>query len=95
MSLCVRVGGYSYVWAHPVHALHTKDSMSNGMQRTDGGDGRCWRIMRGSLVLGVVFDYSGRFGCLRYALVVKGRDISNLRIVQRALVAYLDKNAKP
>lgn len=28
--------------------------------------GRCWRIMRGSLVLGVVFDYPGRFGCLRW-----------------------------
>jgi hypothetical protein len=29
--------------------------------------------MRGSLVLGVVFDYPGRFGCLRYAETVKGQ----------------------
>ena len=37
----VRAGGRvlvrvrAYVRAHPAHALHTKDSMSNGMQRME------------------------------------------------------------
>mmetsp|Transcript_53306 Transcript_53306/g.86335 ORF Transcript_53306/g.86335 Transcript_53306/m.86335 type:complete len:227 (+) Transcript_53306:239-919(+) len=39
--------------------------LANGDSNPRKTPGRCWRIMQGSLVLGAVWDYCGRLGCLR------------------------------